>query len=188
MIVVREGLENGQESDHKRRAMRAACKNAMRARWGFVAVLAASLGACSTDLSLTNVTLPKPDSVLRKPDWATYSGGTKDFELRPITAADLVGPDGQCSGVGQASGEPAGGGISLQMTECDVVKRAGAVDKIDFGVNDRGERAVVITYTKGAWPGVYNFAGGRLVSIERAPGPPPAPPKAQKGGKKPAGT
>jgi hypothetical protein len=163
-------------------------------RMALIVALAAGVGACSTDLSLTNVTLPKADTVLRKPDWATYSGGAKDFELRPITAADLVGPDGQCAGAGEARGfaenaPPAGGGgIALQMSECEVVRRAGPVDKVDFGVNERGERAVVLTYAKGSWPGVYSFTGGRLVSIERAPGPPPAPPKAQKGGKKPAGT
>ena len=120
------------------------------------------------------------------PNWATFSGGRNDFELRPITAADLVSPEGQCAAAASApaasadpaDGEPppAAGGISLQMTECDVVRRAGAVDKVDFGVNERGERAVVLTYLKGPWPGVYRFAGGRLVSIERAPGmPEPVP-------------
>jgi hypothetical protein len=160
-----------------------------------IAALAGAVAACSTDLSLSNVT--KPDTA-RKPDWASYSGGRGDFELRPITATDLVGPEGQCSAAAQARGfaEPAAapaqptGGISLQMTECDVVRRAGPVDKVDFGVNARGERAVVLTYVQGAWPGIYNFAGGRLVSIERAPAPPPppAPAKSQKGAKKPAGT
>ncbi len=166
-----------------------------------LSALVASMGACSTDLSLNNVTLaPKPESLARKPDWATFSGGRNDFELRPIAAADLVGPDGQCAATNSASG-PAGssagapaaaplaaGGISLQMTECDVVRRAGAVDNVDFGVNERGERAVVLTYVKGPWPGVYRFAGGRLVAIERAPSPPPAPAKPQKGAKKPAAT
>jgi hypothetical protein len=162
------------------------------------------IGACSTDLSLNNVTLaPKPETLMRKPDWATFSGGKNDFELRPITAADLVGPEGQCAaaaseqaataaapaagGAPQAS-PPAAGGISLQMTECDVVRRAGPVEKVDFGVNDRGERAVTLTYERGPWPGIYRFAGGRLVLIERAPSPPPAPAKPQKGTKKPAAT
>ena len=167
-----------------------------------VAALASAIGACSSDLSLSNVTLvPKPETLLRKPDWATFSGGKNDFELRPITAADLVGPEGQCGGgaPGQASGftdptaaggaPPATGGIALQMTECDVATRAGPVEKIDFGADDRGQRSVVMTYLRGPWPGVYRFTAGRLASIERAPGPPPAPPKPQKGpAKKPAGT
>ena len=166
-----------------------------------VAALACGIGACSTDLSLSNVTLnPKPDST-RKPDWATFSGGKTDFQLRPITAADLVGPEGQCGGgaPGQASGfadsqtgggaPPATGGIALQMTECDVVKRAGQVEKIDFGADDAGQRSVVMTYLQGPWPGIYRFTAGRLVSIERAPAPPPAPAPAKKAApKKPAGT
>jgi hypothetical protein len=166
-----------------------------------MAALVPAIGACSTDLSLNNVTLaPKPET-LRKPDWATFSGGKSDFELRPITAADLVGPEGQCAASapeqaataaapaadGSSSAPPSvAGGISLQMTECDVVRRAGPVEKVDFGVNDRGERAVTLTYDRGPWPGIYRFAGGRLVSIERLPAPPPAPAKSPKGTKKPA--
>ena len=75
------------------------------------------------------------------------------------------------------------------MTECDVVRRAGPVEQRDLGVNERGERSLVLTYLKGPWPGIYRFTGGRLVSIERAPTPPPAAPaKPQKGAKKPAAT
>jgi len=158
--------------------------------------LAAAIGGCSSDLGLNNVTLvPKPETVLRKPDWATFSGGKND-ELRPVTAADLVSAEGQCdSGAGQAAADPTAaggsvaGGIALQMTECDVVRRAGPVEKIDVGSDQRGERAVTLTYLRGPWPGIYRFTGGRLVSIERAPGPPPAPAKAPKAStKKPAGT
>jgi hypothetical protein len=50
---------------------------------------------------------------------------------------------------------------------------------------------VVLTYLRGAWPGVYRFASGRLVAIERAPAPAPGPEKPQKAApkaKKPAGT
>ena len=157
-----------------------------------LAALVLLIGACSSDLSLNDVTRSsKPDGLMRKPDWATFSGGKNDFELRAITAADLVGPEGQCAGgpeqgfadqaaAGAAPQPPlAAGGIALQMTECDVVRRAGPAEKIDFGVNDRGERAVVLTYSRGSSPGIYRFAGGRLVSIERAPEPPSAPSKGQ---------
>jgi hypothetical protein len=165
-------------------------RRAERIIWRLTAIAATgALAACSTNLSLGNVT--KPDPGQRKPDWASYSGGRNDFELRPITAADLVNPEGACTGEQTQGFAEAGitGGISLQMTECDVVRRAGPVDKIDFGVNDRGERAVVITYARGPWPGIYNFTGGRLVSIERAPAPPaPLPKSQQKGAKKPAGS
>jgi hypothetical protein len=163
-----------------------------------VAAFVPAIAACSSDLSLNNVTLaPKPETLLRKPDWATFSGGKNDFELRQITPADLVAPDGTCPiETGQASGfADAGGagaappsashGISLQMTECDVIRRAGPVEQIDIGSNERGDRIVTLTYIRGPSPGVYRFAGGRLASIERAPGPPPAPPKQRKG-KKPS--
>jgi hypothetical protein len=68
------------------------------------------------------------------------------------------------------------------------VRRAGPVETLDIGSNERGERAVTLTYLRGPSPGIYRFVGGRLVSIERAPGPPPAPAKSQKTTKKPAGT
>ena len=97
-----------------------------------MATLACAMAACSSDLSLTGVTLvPKPETLLRKPDWANFSGSKNDFELRPVTAADLVSAEGQCdSGAGQAAADPTAGGglvaggIALQMTECDVVRRA----------------------------------------------------------------
>ena len=167
-----------------------------------MAALVPAVTACSTDLSLNNVTLaPKSEAGQKKPDWATFSGGRNDFELRPITPADLVAPDGSCPIVqGQASGfadtttaqgspppVPNASAIALQMTECEVVRRAGPVEKIDVGANDRGERTVTLTYLHGPSPGVYRFTGGRLASMERAPGPPPAPPK-KAAPKKPAGT
>ena len=160
-----------------------------------VAVFCSALAACSSNLSLNNLTLvPKPETLLRKPDWATFSGGKDGFALRPVTAADLVNAAGQCAegeqaGDSTAAGALVAGGIALQMTECDVVRRAGAVDKIDFASDNRGERIVTLTYLRGPWPGIYRFAGGRLVSIERAPAPPLAPAKPQKApAKKPAGT
>src|SRR5215470_11368910 len=100
--------------------------------------LGSAVAACSSDLSLNNVTLmPKPETLLRKPDWATFSGRKNDFVLRPVTAADLVNAAGQCAGETDQAGNdsttagaaPATGGIALQMTECDVVRRAGPVEK-----------------------------------------------------------
>ena len=165
-----------------------------------VAALALAVAGCSSDLSLNNLTLvPKPETMMRKPDWAAISPGKTDFSLRPVTPADLVNADGVCAAATEqaagfadssaAGSGPGAGGIALQMTECDVVRRAGAVERIDVSADDRGERAVVLTYLRGPSAGVYRFVGGRLVSIERAPGPPPAPAKAQKAApKKPAGT
>src|SRR5262249_593888 len=74
-----------------------------------MATLGGGMAACSSDLSLNGVTLvPKPETLLRKPDWTTFSGGKNDFELRPVTAADLVGAEGQCnSRGGEAPPHPA---------------------------------------------------------------------------------
>jgi len=79
------------------------------------------------------------------------------------------------------------------MTECEVVRRAGQVDKVDLAANDRGERSVVLTYLRGPAPGIYRFTAGRLTSIERAPEAPAAPtapekPRKTTNPKKPAGT
>jgi hypothetical protein len=129
-----------------------------------------ALPACSTDIGSINI-IPKTDL---RPDWLSYSGHKEEFTLREAGAADLVSADGQCAGGRQeqpadpAAGTPAAVGISLQMTECDVVGRIGAPDRVDLGSSERGERAAVLTYIRGARPGVYRFAGGRLVSIERS--------------------
>jgi hypothetical protein len=157
--------------------------------------LASLLGACSADLSLNNVTLaPKPEALPRKVDGPTW--GRASFD-RTVSLTELVGPDGQCTpeqipatpaGAAQAAPPPLGG-ITLQMTECDVVRRAGAVEKFEFGANERGERSLVLTYLRGPWPGVYRFAGGRLVSIERAAEPAVEKPQKPTGSvKKPAGS
>jgi hypothetical protein len=147
--------------------------------------LAPVIAGCSGDgLSGINV-IPKTSEVMR-PDWLSYSGGKEEFSLRPTGPADLVSPEGQCAGAEPDPNAepgtlptPAQGGVSLQMTECEVVRRAGTPERVEFGSNERGERAVVLIYTRGVRPGVYRFAGGRLVSIERGPEPAaPARPKA----------
>jgi hypothetical protein len=130
-----------------------------------------------------------------RPDWLTYSGGKNEFALRPVTAADLVSADGQCAAAATGSdaadaatgeGQPASGGIALQMTECDVVRRAGPPEQMQIGADERGERSVVITYIRGARPGVYRFVSGRLNAIERAPGAPAERPQKGKAAKMPA--
>jgi hypothetical protein len=161
-----------------------------------------AVGACSSDLSPSQINvLPKPETLLRKPDWASFSGAKNEFVLRPVTSEDLVSAEGQCAFAGAE--QPAGaadttapaalvpGGVALQMTECDVVRRAGTPEKVDLGADERGDRAVVLTYTGGPLPGVYRFSAGRLVAMERAPGPPPSaakPQKPAKPAKKPAAT
>ena len=137
-----------------------------------VAVIAPLAAACSSDVSSFNV-LPK----LGHFDSLSVASAPTNTELRPVTAADLVDPQGQCAGQGAAA---ARGGIALEMTECEVVVRAGAPENIQIGTTDRGERSLTLTYTGGSRPGIYRFAAGRLYAIERAEEPPPEPPKAKK--------
>jgi len=106
-------------------------------------------------------------------------------------AAGVEGPSTDPMTV-PANASQALGGIGLQMTECDVVKRAGAPEKMELGTNERTERTLTLTYIRGTRPGIYSFVAGRLVTIERAPEP-PAPPKPAKSAKpkpklKPAAT
>jgi hypothetical protein len=157
----------------------------------------ATAGACGSLPEVGSVSLVPSVSSLSRPDWLTYSGNKNEFALRPVTAADLVTENGQCAPAeGAAAPDPSAeggqqpfqsGGIALQMTECDVVRRAGAPEQLQLGADERGDRSAVMTYTQGPRPGIYRFSAGRLTSIERAPDAPGAraAPKA-KSSKKPA--
>jgi hypothetical protein len=143
-----------------------------------IAALAPLIAGCSAWEKVS--VLPKFNGL---DDRLTFSGAKPDMTLGPVTAQDLVGSDGACASPGQggspigASAADAGwasatlieGGIGLQMTECDVVRRAGAPDRVEIGTSDRGERSVVLTFIRGPRPGIYRFAGGRLYSVEAPP-------------------
>ena len=143
-----------------------------------VAMLAA-VGGCGSfsDVgSVGSVNLLPQVSNLSRPDWLTYSGAKDEFSLRPVTAADLVSAEGQCAmataearrPIPVAPTEPTvPGGIALQMTECDVVRRAGAPEQLQVGADERGDRAVVITYVRGPRPGIYRFSA-RTADVDRA--------------------
>jgi hypothetical protein len=223
-LIQRDGLRDsaassGLEHDPEKRESvfgRRSCSDAIRCEWSpgtrgmrdiikrltivaAVAVLAAANGACGSsqlsDISATSL-LPKMDQ-LSRPDWLTYSGGKNEFELRAVTAADLVNADGQCpmataeappgSATDAAQPGMVPGGIALQMTECDVVRRAGSPEQVQVGAEPNGDRSVVMTYTRGPRPGIYRFAAGRLASVERAPEAPgaKASPKAKSSKKAP---
>lgn len=158
-----------------------------------LAALASLLAGCTSDISLEDFNVARRATNFATAQSLSFSAPGRDFTVRPVTQADLVDAQGQCVPVASApapaaaapdaagdaaAGAPAlvQGGIALQMTECDVVSRAGAPDNIEFGSTERGERSVVLTYMRGPRPGIYRFAGGRLYSIERGPEP-PAPPK-----------
>ena len=62
------------------------------------------------------------------------------------------------------------GTVALGHTECDVVRGIGAPGSVNLSNNQRGDRVAVINYSQGQRAGIYTFTGGRLTSIERAPG------------------
>jgi len=84
------------------------------------------------------------------------------------------------------TGVPIVRGVALGMTECEVVHTIGVSDHLEVSANERGQRAVMITYLRGERPGIYRFVGGRLVSIERTPAPPTPPKPDKKTAKKPS--
>jgi len=141
-----------------------------------------------TALSLGGCAMPDMDTY-RGFDMSAFRPATtaklRETVTRPVSAEDLVDAQGQCAGTApDPAGDPAEqqaavpmipSGIALEMTECDVVKRAGAPEKIDIGANESSERTTVLTYIRGARPGIYHFKAGRLTLMERAPEPPPAP-------------
>jgi len=151
----------------------------MRLRFFAVVALAPLAAACS-QVDLSDMKVMPNVGGLTKFESLSVASATPSRELRPVTQADLVGPQGQCAGTG---GDTAQGGIALEMTECEVVKRAGPPENVEVGTNERGERAVTLTYNGGPRPGIYHFAGGRLYDIDRVEAP-AAPPDAK--AKKPA--
>jgi hypothetical protein len=199
-----------------------------------ITLLGVTLGGCSMNLdSLNTATLNpfKGSDPFHTSDY-NYFYKSEAAKSGPITAADLVDPDGRCAfapapvpapvlgpaapppaaeepvaaapgdpinprsnsalyfTAGPQSGPPTpppGGaippevrngprGISLAMTECQVVSVAGYTNQVEIGTNARGERTVTLTYLSGDRPGIYHFRGGRLMLMERV-AEPETPPK-----------
>ena len=157
--------------------------------------LVLALGACAMpDIESFKI----PDLSIARP---ASTAVLRDTTLRPVTAEDLVDNDGRCAAAFVSAGVSAdqpppqptnapliAGGIGLDMTECEVVKRIGVPERVQIGTNERSERTAMLTYTRGSRPGIYHFTSGRLTSLERAPEPPPAPKPAKKPPSKPKGT
>ncbi len=155
----------------------------------------------------------------RSLDLTGKSGGYTFSELqessrnRALTANDLADANGACPPLplpaAPAPPEPSaaqgaapiptapeaaptllGQGIALNMSECDVVYRAGAPSSVQLGKNQNGDRSLVLTYNSGPRPGIYHFDGGRLVDMDRvevaAPAPEPKVAKKKKPAKPPA--
>jgi hypothetical protein len=113
--------------------------------------------------------LPTADDLLPQAPKFEFKTLPSNPSMRALGPPALIGPEGSCS---TASGEFPGAAIGLEMSECDVVQRAGPPDNIDISSNPRGERIAVLTYVRGERPGIYRFVAGRLVSIERGAEPP----------------
>jgi hypothetical protein len=154
------------------------------------------------------------DLLSRDTQWFSRSGrlfiGNVSIETppltpnKPVTAEDLVNADGVCPGMAPppgasnaltegAAGAPpvpsTTGTVALGHTECDVVRGIGPPDSVNLSNNPRGDRVMVINYSRGQRAGIYTFTAGRLSSIERGPEP-VAQPKTIKSRakKKPAAT
>ena len=147
-------------------------------------------GACSSGPSSDSSVFSKPSSFFATPDWMKDTTPAEGTLTRRVSPEDLAGADGRCAGGGIAV--PAAGpegesaprpeappamtaGVGLGMSECEVIRRAGAADDFQLGTSDRGERALTLTYLRGSRPGIYRLQSGRLVSVERGPEAPAAP-------------
>jgi len=148
-------------------------------RGAVVAALALATGACA---SIQNM-MPDPAS-FRLPDRSTFvPTSTTSFARSvsadgPIGPADLVNGQGLCAGVAPGSSETARG-VSLEMTECDVVRALGQPQSVEINPQP-GRRRAMLTYASGERAGIYQFVDGRLASVERGNEPPPPPPVAKK--------
>lgn len=162
-----------------------------------------ALGGCALP-DIDSFRAPTAESIFR-PLSVT---NVKDKVLPPVPPEDLVDAGGRCANAyaapapapsaGDQPGSPAPvpaqdagiplipSAIALEMSECDVVKRAGIAERVDIGANDRRERTATLTYSVGPRPGIYSFVDGRLKSMERGPEPPPQPKVAKKPAKPPA--
>jgi hypothetical protein len=173
---------------------------AKRLPFGLLALpVAFALGACGLP-DFESFRAPTPETIFRR----LSVTNVKDRVLPPVAADDLVDASGRCAGAHVPPAESAGdqpgsqvpaqqaglpliqSPIALEMTECDVVKRAGFPERVEIGAAERNERTATLTYASGPRPGVYSFVEGRLKSMERGPEPPPAPKTAKKPAK-PAG-
>ena len=133
--------------------------------------------------------LPDPSS-FHLPDKSTFfptgiSSYTRPVSAEgPVASAELVDGQGRCAGAAATdpSGAAIGGkGVSLEMSECEVVRTLGTPQSAEIGAQGR-ERVAHLTYTTGEHAGIYRFASGRLVSVERGaqPLPPPSTATAKK--------
>jgi hypothetical protein len=170
-------------------------------------MLAAALCGCAnTDLFDQNERwFSRSLDVKGKSSGYTYSEMQESSRNRTLTASDMIDANGACPPLPApaaatppeptAAQGPApiptapeaaptllGQGIALNMSECDVVYRAGAPASVQLGKSQNGDRTLILTYNSGPRPGIYHFEGGRLVDMDRVEvaAPPPDPKVAKK--------
>jgi hypothetical protein len=150
----------------------------MLARGAASIALASSLAACG---SIQNM-MPDPAS-FRLPDRSAFLPTTSNSYAQPLSAdapagpADLVDGQGLCAGAAPAAsdaGSASPRGVSLAMTECEVVRALGQPQAVDFTPQSSGQRRLIMTYKTGERAGIYEFVGGRLTGVERGNEQPPA--------------
>jgi hypothetical protein len=139
-----------------------------------IVAVASSLTACG---SIQNM-IPDPAN-FRLPDRTTLLPPTSSSYAAPLSSTHQVGPADLVDGQGQCA-EPTSSdaasalprGVSLDMTECQVVQALGQPQAVDVTPQPSGRRRVVITYKTGERAGTYEFVDGRLSGIERGDEPP----------------
>ena len=180
-------------------------KNAHRKRLLALLMFAPVIAGCSGASDMFSSDLLSKDA-----EWFSRSGRLfiKNVSIetppltpnKPITSDDLVSAEGYCAGMAPPGGSNAlaegaaaspppttTGTVALGHTECDVVRGIGSPGSVNLSNNARGDRVAVISYLQGQRAGIYTFTGGRLTSIERAPGA-EVQPKPTRSKKKPAAT
>ena len=147
-------------------------------RGAVIAALALATGACA---SIQNM---MPDlSSFRLPDRSSFVPTNATAFARSVSADGPVGPGDLVNGQGLCAGAVPGSsdtrGVSLEMTECEVVRTLGQPQSVEISPRP-GRRVATLTYTTGERAGIYQFTDGRLASVERGNEPPPPPPVAKK--------
>jgi hypothetical protein len=161
------------------------------------------LAGCGGDIFSSETKLfPQAGNMFATRDWSAPPPAAEIAVTRTVTPEDYVDANGACA-VGAPSepavaraGDPGSnrpasnvppsltGGIGLNMTECQVVQRAGQPGSVEIGAENT-ERKVVLTYKSGSWPGIYTFVGGRLKTVDAVAMPEPVKPAAKKRAAKP---
>jgi hypothetical protein len=145
------------------------------ARVAAAGILAPAVAACA----MVQNAMPDAQS-FRLPDRSTFLPTTINTYTGPVSSSGPVPPTELVNAQGLCAGNPSATprGVSLEMTECEVVRALGPPQTTEFGPS-LGGRSVVLTYTAGERAGIYRFSDGRLSSIE-AGAQLPAPPEAKK--------